>query len=87
MARRFDYRRVDYKGIALNPIFQEAACLFLAIIVSLAVLFLFAALTYSNITLPRYTTSHPQKDAQQVVNLIVAIIAAVIGILLAHCVR
>lgn len=49
------------------------------------VLFLFVALTYSQITLPKYAASYDQKDTQQVVNLIITVVATLSGILLAHC--
>ena len=75
------------KHLDLTATTRAGAFLVIAVVLSLAVLFLFPALTYSQITLPRYATNHPQKDAQQVVNLIVAIIAAVIGIFLSHCLR
>lgn len=52
-----------------------------------AVLFLFVALTYSRITLPQYTTAYGQKDTQQVINLLVTMLATAIGILLSHCRR
>lgn len=51
------------------------------------ILFLFVALTYSRITLPRYTTDYTEKDVQQVVNLIIAVVATVVGILFSHCRR
>lgn len=51
------------------------------------VLFLFVALTFSRIVLPRYTTNYSEKDVQQVINLIVTIVATVIGILFSHCRR
>ena len=51
------------------------------------VLFLFVALTYSQITLPRYTTDYTEKDVQQVVNLCITIVATIIGILFSHCRR
>jgi glycerol uptake facilitator-like aquaporin len=59
----------------------------LAAVVCTAVLFLFVALTYSRITLPAYTTNYDQKDTQQVVNLLITVVATVIGILLSHCRR
>lgn len=59
----------------------------LGVLVCTAVLLLFAALTYSRITLPTYTARYAQKDTQQVVNLIITVIATVIGILLSHCRR
>jgi len=59
----------------------------LGVVVCTAVLLLFAALTYSRITLPRYTATYAQKDTQQVVNLIITVIATVIGILLTYCRR
>jgi arginine exporter protein ArgO len=52
-----------------------------------AVLFLFVALTYSRIVLPRYTTNYSEKDVQQVVNLIITVVATLIGILFSHCRR
>lgn len=52
-----------------------------------AILFLFVALTYAEITLPAYTASYDQKDTQQVVNLLITVLATVIGILLTHCRR
>jgi hypothetical protein len=52
-----------------------------------AVLFLFVALTYSQIVLPRYTTNYSEKDVQQVVNLIITVIATLIGVLCSHCRR
>lgn len=59
----------------------------LAVGVCTAVLFLFVALTYSQITLPRYTTGYAQKDTQQVVNLLITVVAAAVGILLSYCRR
>ena len=59
----------------------------LAVVICTAVLFLFVALTYSKITLPEYTTVYPQKDVQQLLNLLVTVVATVIGILLSHCRR
>lgn len=64
-----------------------AAIQLLAVAVCSAVLFLFVALTFSQITLPEYTSNYAQKDTQQVVNLLITIIATVIGILLSHCRR
>lgn len=52
-----------------------------------AILFLFVALTYSQITLPRYTTSYSEKDVQQAVNLIIAVVGLIVGILFSHCRR
>ena len=64
-----------------------AAAQLLAVGICTAILFLFVALTYSRITLPQSTANYAQKDTQQVVNLIITIVAAVIGILLSHCRR
>ncbi len=64
-----------------------AAVQSLAVAITTAVLFLFVALTYSKITLPEYTASYPQKDVQQLLNLLVTVVATVIGILLSHCRR
>ena len=52
-----------------------------------SVLFLFVALTYSQITLPRYATNDTEKDVQQVVNLIITVVATLVGILFSHCRR
>lgn len=74
-----------------NALFRSTArhgvAQLLAVSICTAVLLLFAALTYSRITLPEYTSQYAQKDTQQVVNLIIAVVATVIGILLAHCRR
>ena len=59
----------------------------LSVAICTAVLFLFAALNYAQITLPKYTANYAQKDTQQVVNLIITVVATVIGILLNHCRR
>jgi high-affinity K+ transport system ATPase subunit B len=59
----------------------------LAAAICTGVLFLFVALTYSRIILPAYTASYDQKDTQQVVNLLITVVATVIGILLSHCRR
>ena len=75
------------KHLELTATTRAACFLALAVVLSLAILFLFPALTYSQITLPKYATEHPLKDAQQVTNLCVAIVAAVIGIFLSHCLR
>ena len=66
---------------------QKAITQLLAVGICSAVLCLFAALTYSRITLPRYTANYDQKDTQQVVNLLITVVATVIGILLSHCRR
>ncbi|KAK5172184.1 uncharacterized protein LTR77_003822 [Saxophila tyrrhenica] len=66
---------------------RDAFAHLLAVGICSAVLFLFAALTYSQITLPRYTTNYTEKDVQQVVNLLITILATVIGILFSHCRR
>jgi high-affinity K+ transport system ATPase subunit B len=66
---------------------RNGLTLLLAASVSTAVLFLFVGLTYSRITLPRYTAAYDQKDTQQVVNLLITVVATVIGILLSHCRR
>lgn len=66
---------------------QNACAHLLAVGICTGVLFLFVALTYSQITLPRYTTNSSEKDVQQVVNLIIALSATVIGILFTHCRR
>lgn len=59
----------------------------LAASICTGVLFLFVALTYSRITLPAYTADYDQKDTQQVVNLLITVVATIIGILLSHCRR
>ena len=59
----------------------------LAVFICTGILFLFVALTYSQITLPRYATNYTEKDVQQVINLIVTIVATVVGILFSHCRR
>ncbi|KAK5169913.1 uncharacterized protein LTR77_005891 [Saxophila tyrrhenica] len=64
-----------------------AAVQSLAVAICTAVLLLFVALTHSRITLPEYTASYAQKDIQQVLNLLVTVVATVIGILLSHCRR
>ena len=71
-----------YRSTAIN-----AAVQLLAVAICTAILFLFVALSYSEITLPRYTTQYAQKDTQQLINLIVAVVAVVIGIWLSHCRR
>ena len=58
-----------------------------AVLLCTAVTLLFVALTYSQITLPRYTTQYAQKDTQQVVNLIITVVATVITILFSQCRR
>lgn len=65
----------------------SAATQTLAVMICSAVLFLFVALTFSQITLPKYTANYAQKDTQQLVNLLVTVIATVIGILLSQCRR
>ena len=66
---------------------KNAVAQLLTVGICSAILFLFVALTYSQITLPRYTAKYGQKDTQQVINLIITIAATVIGILLSHCRR
>lgn len=56
---------------------RDEATQLLAVGICTAVLSLFIALTYSQFTLPRYTATYDQKDAQQVVNLIITIGATV----------
>jgi hypothetical protein len=63
-----------------------AAHLF-AVLLCSAVTFLFVALTYSQITLPKYSTKYAQKDTQQVVNLIITVVATIITILFSLCRR
>jgi putative flippase GtrA len=70
-----------------RSLLKNGAAQLLGVSICSAVLFLFVALTYSQIVLPRYTTSYAQKDTQQVVNLLITIVAAAIGILLSHCRR
>ena len=79
-------QRVQHQ-LEITKTTRTACFLALTVVFSLGVLFLFPALTYSQITLPRYATNHPLKDTQQVVNLLVAIIAAMVGVLLSHCLR
>lgn len=71
-----------YRSTATGAVAQ-----LLSVCICTAILFLFVALTYSEITLPRYTTQYAQKDTQQLINLIVAVVAVVIGIWLSHCRR
>lgn len=66
---------------------REAVAHLLAVAICTGVLLLFVALTYSQITLPRYTTKYTEKDVQQVVNLVITVLATVIGILFSHCCR
>lgn len=66
---------------------RHGAAHLLAILLCSAVSFLFVALTYSQITLPQYTTQYAQKDTQQVVNLIITVVATVITILFSQCRR
>lgn len=66
---------------------REGYAHLLAVAICTGILFLFVALTYSQITLPRYTTSYTEKDVQQVVNLIIALVATLVGILFSHCRR
>lgn len=71
-----------YRSTVINACAQ-----LLSVATCTAILFLFVALTYSEITLPRYTTKYAQKDTQQLINLIVAVVAVIIGIWLSHCRR
>lgn len=71
----------------LRSTLRNGATQLLATVVCTGVLFLFVALTYSRITLPAYTANYDQKDTQQVVNLLITVVATVIGILLSHCRR
>lgn len=71
-----------YRSTLIN-----AVCQLLAVGICTAILFLFVALSYSEITLPKSTTRYAQKDTQQLINLIVAVVAVVIGIWLSHCRR
>lgn len=66
---------------------RDAFAHLLAVGICTGVLFLFVALTYSRIILPRYTTEYSEKDVQQVINLVVTFVATVIGILFSHCRR
>lgn len=66
---------------------RDALAQVVGVSICTGILFLFVALTYSQITLPRYTTSYSEKDVQQVVNLIIAVVATVVGILFSHCRR
>ena len=70
-----------------NTILRNGITQLLAVGICSAVLFLFVGLTYSRITLPHYATQFSQKDTQQVVNLLITVVATVLGILLSHCRR
>ncbi len=75
------------RKVAHRTAIEGAVAQALGVAICTAVLFLFVALTYSQITLPRYTAGYGEKDAQQVVNLVITVVATVIGILLSHCRR
>lgn len=77
----------DPKIRLLRLAMRDGITQFLAASICTGVLFLFVALTYSRITLPAYTADYDQKDTQQVVNLLITVVATVIGILLSHCRR
>jgi hypothetical protein len=79
----------DYTGrrALVKTTARHAIAQLLAVSICSAILLLFAALTYSRITLPHYTSKYAQKDTQQVVNLIIAVVATIVGILLNHCRR
>ena len=75
------------KSQPANPLFKtvrNGVGQLLGVVTCTAVLFLFVALTYSRITLPHYTATYNQKDTQQVVNLLITVVATAIGILLSH---
>ena len=67
---------------------RSAAAQLLATIMCTAVLLLFVVLSCSRISLSRYTAAmYGLKDTQQVVNLLVTMVAMVMGMLLSHCFR
>ena len=75
------------RSVLSGSIARHAVAQLLSVGICTAVLFLFVALSYSRITLPHYTANYDQKDTQQVVNLLIAVAATLIGILLSHCRR
>ena len=75
-------RRGLLKRTSLHAVAQ-----LLGVAICSAILLLFVALSYSRITLPKSTAQYAQKDTQQLVNLIITVVATVIGILLTHCRR
>ena len=70
-----------------GPTTRHAIAQLFGVGICTAVLLLFVALTYSQITLPHYTAKYNQKDTQQVVSLLITVAATLIGILLNHCRR
>lgn len=75
------------RSALFGPTARAAVAQLLGVGLCTAVLFLFVALTYSRITLPHYTAKYDQKDTQQVVNLLITVVATLSGILLNHCRR
>ena len=62
-------------------------CHLLSVTLSLAIASLFLTLWLTEIILPQRVANYPLKNAQQVVNLVVAVIAILVGLLLNYCLR
>ena len=62
-------------------------CQLLSVTLSLAIASLFLVLWMTEIVLPSYAADYPLKNAQQVVNLVVAVVAILISLLLNYCLK
>ena len=73
--------------MAVSHTRRNGICHVFAILVSTGILLLFGLLTKYPIYMPHYAIEHKVADAQQVVNLLVIIVAACLVLFMQYCFR
>jgi hypothetical protein len=74
-------------AMAVSSTVRNGCCHLFAVLISTGILLLFGLLTKYPITIPHYATEHSVTDAQQVVNLLMIIVAGCLFTFMNHCFR